>query len=130
MANILVIDDDERVRFVMRESLLAMGHTVIEAEDAASGFTLAVQQKPDLILSDFMMPMAPGKNLFQDLSSDPQTKNVPILIMSGLPKAKIQGFIPAHLWMNILTKPVDYSQLKDCIENILKQHKPPLIDRP
>ncbi|MEK7382386.1 MAG: response regulator [Elusimicrobiota bacterium] len=123
IAKILIIDDDATYRTILREILIDLGYSVIEATDAASGFTVAAGQKPDLIMSDFLMPGIPGKNIFQELQSNAQTKNIPVIIASGMPKANIQGYIPAKLWPYILSKPLDYSLLKGYLENVLEQHK-------
>ena len=104
--------------------LSAADYIVIEAADAASGFAAALAQKPDVILSDFMMPGmfdAPGKKLFENLSSHPRTKDIPVIIASALPKETIQNNVPKHLWNRILTKPFDYLSLQSVIEDVLKR---------
>lgn len=123
MATILLIDDDSTFRTIVRETLSSEGYSILETTDAGSGITVAMAQQPDLIISDFLMPGIPGKSVFEELSNNPKTRHIPIIVMSGLPKEKIQGYIPKHLWSNILSKPPDFDTLPGFIEGVLKQKK-------
>jgi CheY-like chemotaxis protein len=120
MAKILLIDDDSTVRIVMCAVLKDNGYSVVEATDAPSGFAIAVGEKPDLIMCDFIMPGVPGKSIFDELASNPQTKDIPVLVVSGMAKDKIQGYIPQRLWSNILTKPLNHALVKEYVEAALK----------
>ena len=126
MAKILVIEDEDTLRTLVSGILTDAGYEVIEAADAPSGFAAAAARKPDLILSDFIMPGVlgvPDKNLFEVLSSDPRTKNIPIIIVSALPKETIRSNTPERLWPRILSKPFDYFHLDAVIADVLKQNE-------
>ena len=128
MAKILLIEDDEVMLSIIKGILLDAGHAVIEAIDAPSGFAAALAQSPDLILSDFIMPGVldgPVENFFEQLCSHSKTKNIPIVIISGLPQVTIQSNVPKHLWPRILTKPLDYHRLVGVIQDALKQANSP-----
>ena len=116
---------------MLRETLSEYKHTVIEATDASSGYAVALMQKPDVILCDFLMPGIPGKSIFEELHANPATKKIPRIVMSGLPREKIQSYIPERLWSNILSKPFDYGRLSDFIEQAIEQAKaPPATESP
>ena len=121
-----MIDDDMVIREFAKGFLTREGYEVIEAADAPSGFAAALEHRPDIILSDFIMPGvldSAGGNLFEKLSSDPRTKDIPVVITSALPKIAVQGVIPRHLWPRVMSKPFDFFDLKKLIESILKDKK-------
>jgi CheY-like chemotaxis protein len=126
MAKVLLIEDDEALRTITRALLSDKGHVVVEASNAPDGLEAAVTQKPDVILSDFLMPgvldATEGK-LFEELAADSRTKNIPIVIISGLPKMTVQSQVPKHLWPYIMSKPFDYLRLAGIIEDALKRKK-------
>ena len=124
MTKILIVEDDAGVRAITGAILADMGYEVFEAEDAASGLAAALEKKPDVILSDFLMPGmldAPGRNLFDELSSRPETKDIPLVIASGLPAETVRGNVPKSLWPYIMSKPFDYLRLQSVIEAALKR---------
>jgi CheY-like chemotaxis protein len=125
MAKVLLIDDEEGLRTMVRALLANGGHDVVEASNAPEGLEAALTQKPDVILSDFLMPgiLGSDKKMFEELAADRRTKNIPIVIMSGLPKTTVQANVPKHLWPYIMSKPFDYFQLQGLIEDALKRKK-------
>jgi CheY-like chemotaxis protein len=81
MAQILVIDDEEPFRTMLREVLEREGHAVMEAGDGREGITLARNIPIDLIITDLLMPELDGLEVIQTLRSDsPQVK---IIAISG-----------------------------------------------
>jgi len=81
MARILVIDDDELVRQTVRGILERAGHGVDEATDGSEGLLRATQLRPDLILTDILMPNQDGIEFILKLrKADPKAK---IIAMSG-----------------------------------------------
>lgn len=120
MAKILSIDDDATFRDILRENLTETGHTVIEATDAASGCAVAAMQKPDLIICDFLMPGVPGKSVFEELHANLETRNIPVIVMSGFAVEKIQSYVPQRLWSNIMSKPPEYDRLNARIDDLLQ----------
>jgi len=126
MAKVLLVEDDEALMTITKAILIDMGHVVVEALDGQKGLDAALAQKPDIILSDFLMPGVldeAGKKFFDELSSNPQTKNIPVIITSGLPKMAVEPHVPKRLWPNIMTKPFDYLELKNVIDRVLKEKK-------
>jgi CheY-like chemotaxis protein len=81
MARILVIDDDELVRLTVRGILERAGHAVEEARDGSEGLVRATELRPDLILTDILMPNQDGIEFILKLrQADPKAK---IIAMSG-----------------------------------------------
>lgn len=74
MATILIADDDRTLRRLIAECLRSEGYNVLEAEDGTQALKIAQQEKPDLVISDWMMPGIEGIEVCRQLKADPQTQ--------------------------------------------------------
>lgn len=83
METILVVDDNEGMRQLLSIFLQGVNYNVIEAKDGLEGWELAIEQKPDLILSDIDMPRLNGYELLEKLHLDPDSARIPVIILSG-----------------------------------------------
>jgi signal transduction histidine kinase len=81
---ILIVDDDPIVRSLMRDALEDEGFTVVEAEDGAAACRVCAERLPVLLVVDVIMPQMDGFELCRELRSRPETRDVPILIATGL----------------------------------------------
>ncbi|MFX4263840.1 ATP-binding protein [Pelotomaculum propionicicum] len=79
---ILVVDDDSNIRSLLRQELEADGYYVAEAKDGLEAITRAKELKPDLVILDVMMPKMGGFDAAAVLRNDPDTMNIPIVILS------------------------------------------------
>lgn len=91
MEKILVADDEPDIRDVMRSILLKDGYQVYTASDGVSALALAKQEKPDLILLDFLMPGLNGIEVCAALKKDEATRNIPAIIITAYPGQKEEG---------------------------------------
>jgi len=82
--NVLLADDDETVRTLLRIVLEKNGLTVTTAEDGREALDLIRRQRPDLILLDLKMPRLNGYQLFAELKSDEALKSIPIIVITAL----------------------------------------------
>ena len=83
MKKILVVEDDEVERELVRMTLEREGYRVITAEDGARGFELALLERPDLIVTDVAMPAADGVELVRSVRGAPEVSQTPILVTTG-----------------------------------------------
>jgi len=81
--SILVVDDSEMNREVISAQLTRMGYRVVQAESGEAGLAVVKQVKPDTILLDVMMPGLDGVEVLQRLKSDPETKSIPVVMLSA-----------------------------------------------
>ena len=109
MANelILIVEDNEKTRKLLRDVLQFKGYRTIEAEMGEDGVNLAMQHKPDLILMDYQLPGINGIEAFRRIRNSPDTAHIPIVAVtaSAMPeeakKMKEAGFD------GLLTKPIN-----------------------
>ena len=78
-----MIDDDQPVRELIACVLLSRGLQVIQADSGEEGIDLALTANPVLILSDIRMPNIDGFEVLDRLQIDPQTVNIPFILMTG-----------------------------------------------
>ena len=83
MSRILVVDDDSDMRDVVCAYLKAAGYTVDLAHDGEAGVRAAIQEPPDLIVTDIQMPKLDGFGLFNAVRSNPRTAHVPVVILTA-----------------------------------------------
>ena len=81
--HILIIDDDEIARYLVRGLLGTTGRRVIEARGGVEGLRLAKQHRPDLIVLDLSMPDLSGFEVLEELKRDPDTQAIPVVIYTS-----------------------------------------------
>ena len=85
MAEILIVDDEPDVRFVLKIAFEAFGHRVVEAHHGVAALERVKDSRPELVVTDVMMPVLDGLELIRRLRSDPdpETGAIPILVLSS-----------------------------------------------
>jgi CheY-like chemotaxis protein len=83
VARILVVDDEPDARFLLRYEFEQAGHEVSEATDGAAALEAIAVSRPELVVTDMMMPTMNGAELIRCLRADPDTAGIPILCISG-----------------------------------------------
>src|SRR6187549_627557 len=84
MAKIMLVEDDNNLREIYEARLLAEGYEIVSAEDGEQALALAVKERPDLIISDVMMPKISGFDVLDILRSTPETKDTKVIMMTAL----------------------------------------------
>ena len=84
MAKILLVEDDQSLREIYGIRLTAEGYEIVPAGDGEQALALAVKEKPDLIISDVMMPKISGFDMLDILRSTPETKDIRVIMMTAL----------------------------------------------
>lgn len=88
MAKIMLVEDDNNLREIYEARLLAEGYEIVSAEDGEQALAMAVKEKPDLIISDVMMPKISGFDMLDILRSTPETKHTKVIMMTALSQAE------------------------------------------
>lgn len=84
---ILLIEDSKLLRIANTRALVKAGYEVISAGDGEAGLGSARETIPDLILLDMLLPKITGLDVLKGLKSDPRTKGIPVIVLSGLSQA-------------------------------------------
>jgi CheY-like chemotaxis protein len=88
MSKIMLVEDDNNLREIYEARLLAEGYEIVSAHDGEEALALAVKEKPDLIISDVMMPKISGFDMLDILRSTPETKDTKVIMMTALSQAE------------------------------------------
>lgn len=119
MARILVVDDSPTEHFSIGSMLGRHGHEVIAAGSGEEGMRLARQERPDLILMDIVMPGINGFQATRQLTRDPQTAAIPIVILTSKNQDSDRAWAQRQGARDYLTKPVEESVLLTTITHVL-----------
>ena len=80
---VLVVDDEIHIVHVVAIKLRNNGYEVISADNGAKAFELACDEKPDVIVTDFQMPIMTGLELVEKLRQSEQTKDIPVILLTA-----------------------------------------------
>jgi CheY-like chemotaxis protein len=83
LGRILVVDDEPDLRFILRRTFEKAGHEVTDAGHGAAALECVRGSRPDLIVTDMMMPVMDGSELIRRLRADPATAQIPILAVTA-----------------------------------------------
>ncbi|MDX1696046.1 MAG: response regulator, partial [Ketobacteraceae bacterium] len=116
----LVVDDDDAMRFVAMDTLQDAGFNVVEAVDGEDALKKFNRYQPDLVLLDLMMPVVDGYEVCSRIRSMQGSENVPIMIMTGLDDAEsINRAFDAGA-TDFITKPLNHLILEQRTRYILR----------
>lgn len=88
MAKIMLVEDDNNLREIYEARLLAEGYEIVSAKDGEEALAMAVKERPDLIISDVMMPKISGFDMLDILRTNPETQNTRVIMMTALSQAE------------------------------------------
>lgn len=120
MRTILVADDEPSVREFFGLLLQNEGYRCLEASDASTCLKLAGEEKPDLILLDWMMPDVDGMDALRILKSRPSTREIPVVMVTaldGLPQIALATEEGAD---GYLTKPIEAEDLLSVVRRFTR----------
>jgi CheY-like chemotaxis protein/HPt (histidine-containing phosphotransfer) domain-containing protein len=119
-ARILVVDDEDRNRRLLVAILDAEGYAVLEAADGAQALDLALQDPPDIVLLDVMMPDMDGYEVARALKAHDLTKAIPIVMITALDdrESRLRGLEAGA--EEFVSKPVDRSELRIRVRNLVR----------
>ena len=120
MARVLVIDDDEVARTLVKRMLDAEGHRVEEALDGAEGLRLFGKNPPDLVLTDINMPGLDGHAVIEAIRM--LNADVPIIAISGggaIPKDELLLKASALGAIEVIMKPFEFNQLVGAVKRAI-----------
>ncbi len=119
MARILVVDDSPTELYKLSGMLEKHGFEVLKAENGADGVALARQEKPDAVLMDIVMPGLNGFQATRQLTKDPETTNIPVIIITTKDQETDRVWGKRQGAKDYLTKPVEEATLIKTLKSVL-----------
>ena len=80
---ILIVEDTEDNRQIVRDLMESVGYELLEAEDGAAGVRMAAEFRPDLILMDIQLPVLDGYEASRRIKADPELRQIPIIAVTS-----------------------------------------------
>ena len=118
IAKILIADDNDQLRKMLRAFLEAKHHIVLEATDGAQAFTIAEEEMPHLIIMDIVMPGVYGSSATKQIQEYWRTSDIPIILMSGSVEQSLLKDLLQRPNIRFLKKPVEMKVLEETIKEI------------
>lgn len=119
---ILVIDDSRVIRNMVRDMLPKGNFQVLEAKDGVEGLNTINQERPNLIMLDFLLPRMSGWEVFQQIQAQPDLR-APLVLMSGR-KEEVTEKIPEPFeYFEFIEKPFEQKELVNAIKSAMAKFK-------
>ena len=123
MANILIVDDNETNRMVLKDLVITLGHTPVLAEDGLSALVKTEKAIPDLILLDILMPRMDGYEVLLHLKKDESFRDIPVIMISAINEEDDVMRCIKRGANDYMIKPFDAAHLKAKIGTCLKKKR-------
>lgn len=120
---ILVIDDSKVIRMRVKEMLPAGSFELLEAADGLEGYRLICDERPNLILLDFILPKMSGWDIYQQLQRSAELKRIPLVLMSGRREEVVEKITEPFEYFAFVEKPFEQKQLVDAIREAMTKVK-------
>ncbi|HEX5948562.1 MAG TPA: response regulator transcription factor [Actinomycetota bacterium] len=116
---VLLVEDDESVRQLVRVTLDLNGFEVVEAKDGLEGLLMLDMHRPDAVVLDLMMPDVGGERMLAQLRATEETKRTPVVIITGKPEVapEVIGLVGRE---NFFPKPFDPDAVIARLEAMLR----------
>ena len=116
---ILVIEDNEKNRKLVRDVLQVKGYKTIESETAEEGLKLALEKSPALVLMDIQLPGMDGITALQQLRANPQTKSIPVIAITASAMTNNRQAMLAEGFDGYQSKPISVKDFLGELERVL-----------
>jgi CheY-like chemotaxis protein len=118
MIKVLIIEDNDDNRGILRQQLEYLGYEVVEASTSTEGLDQMKKENPDLVIVDVMLAGADGREVARKIRMDPKTKDVPILASTVLfQREDVRSCLDAGC-NDVLSKPFTLQQLKEKLDKV------------
>ena len=118
---VLCIDDDAEITKAMQLRLEHCGFVVLRAQSGAEGLRLAMEERPDAIVTDLVLPEGEGIYILRQLKSHVDTKDIPVIVLTGQGYAAIKRQVVHAGADSYLTKPVDFTELLQLLRRHIEE---------
>ncbi len=116
---VLLIEDDPTLRQLYKEAFDHAGFEVLEADDGQYGVDLALQHRPEALILDLMLPRQGGLHVLRILRSMPETRTMPIIILTALPNPEYKEMAKDRVQGYFLKTQIKPGELVDAVRKLL-----------
>lgn len=116
---VLVVEDDDDSRYLMRLELEQLGYLVTEAEDGVKAVEVALRDRPDIILMDLTLPAMDGLEATAKIRSDAAMHEIPIIAVTAHQESDWREEARASGFNAYVTKPIEFGWLSELIKGLL-----------
>jgi CheY-like chemotaxis protein len=116
MGLILVVEDERAVAETLKAILEDEGYQVLLATNGREALDILAQERPQLVVSDMMMPLMNGQALYQAMQADEQLRSIPFLVVSSLDADLVRHQIPG---IATLPKPFRINQILSTVSMLI-----------
>ncbi len=120
---VTVIDDEKALVKIVKDFLEPRNFQVSFAYDGRSGLDIVKKEKPDVVILDISMPVVDGRDLLVSLKKDSNTKNIPVIVLTGKEDKYDRSYILELGAYEFIPKPFDGQVLLRQIKNVLEKEK-------
>jgi CheY-like chemotaxis protein len=117
---ILIVEDNEKNRTLVKDVLEYHGYEVIEAGNGKEGIKIAKENNPDLILMDIQMPVMSGYDAIKILKNNPETKDIKIIALTSFAMKGDKEKIMEEGFDDYIAKPIDIRRLPELVKEALE----------
>ncbi|GGJ89309.1 response regulator [Pseudomonas matsuisoli] len=122
MTTILIVDDEYLIADILGYALEDEGYMVAKASNGRKGLEVLDRERPELVITDFMMPVMDGLEFARAIRARPQLANLPIILMSGA-QAHV-GRAQPGLFSQVFDKPFDLSSILEAVHGLVGPAEP------
>jgi len=112
---ILLVDDEYSIIELLAQLFEEEGYAVLIAANGQEGLDRAAETVPDLVITDQMMPLMNGAELFRALKKDPKLRRVPVILVTSTPLAASRDLA----WAEFVPKPFNFDELLSVVRRVL-----------
>jgi CheY-like chemotaxis protein len=116
VAYVLIVDDEPDLITLLSDQVAMLGHEVAVARDGVEGVQLALRRRPDLVVTDVIMPNMDGPEMLIELRRRPETRDVPVIALTALTDARTQARMASLGVVGFLAKPYSMQELAQEID--------------
>jgi CheY-like chemotaxis protein len=127
---ILVIDDSRVIRNMVRDMLPKGNFQVLEAKDGIEGLDTIKQERPNLIMLDFLLPRMSGWEVFQHIQGQTDLQSIPLVLMSGRREEVTEKISEPFEFFEFIEKPFEQKQLIEAIKSAMAKARLPRRPQP
>src|SRR5688572_26063207 len=117
MRYVLVVEDDPTLRELYRSTLALAGYSVVAVEDGIDALRRVEHRRPDALVLDLALPRVSGRDVERELRSNPETRDIPIVIVSG---TDVSDLDPTN-FACVLRKPISAEKLVAAVQDCLRR---------